>query len=314
LYMLRGYRPVGFIDNADSSIVQITMKYGVCLIKTRLEKWVEAAQMAEELGFDSLWVGDHFIFPTERNSPFPGDETPAGDKSVVRNPTTAPLWDMVAVLCHLAAVTKTIRLGTCVYLLGLRHPIVAARAWQTLDVLSGGRADVGIGSGWLLEEWSTMGWDPKERGPRTDEALEVCKRLWSEEVVSNDGPYFPFGPITFDPKPVQKPWPRIHIGGESPPALRRLAKHGDGWLALEHTHSSFDVAHEKMLRAFDAVDRDPKSVEVSVLRHPRDLDDVQVWEERYGVERIILFPGSRATGGDTFKAMHEFAAEFMTES
>ena len=129
---------------------------------------------------------------------------------------------------HLAAHTTTIRLGTWVYVLPLRHPFAAARSFATLDVLSGGRAEVGVGVGWLEGEFAAAGVDFASRGRRTDEALEVCRRLWSEPTVEHHGEFFSFPPVAFEPKPIQRPWPRLHVGGESPAALRRAARFGGG--------------------------------------------------------------------------------------
>ena len=137
-------------------------------------------------------------------------------------------------LSFIAARTTSLRLGTYVYLLGLRHPFVTARAFATLDWVSGGRAVIGAGAGWLQEEWRALGIDPATRGARLDEAIVVCRRLWTEETVANDGPCFPFAEVAFEPKPVQQPIP-ILIGGESAPALRRAGRLGDGWIGMSHT-------------------------------------------------------------------------------
>src|SRR5207253_5783829 len=100
---------------------------------------------------------------------------------------------------------------------------------------SGGRGIAGVGGSWLESEWQAAQLDFASRGRRVDEALEVCRRLWSEEVVDHHGEFFDFRPVMFEPKPVQKPWPPIVVGGESAPALRRAARFGDGWVGLDHT-------------------------------------------------------------------------------
>ena len=137
----------------------------------------------------------------------------------------------------MAARTTSLRLGTYVYLLGLRHPFITARAFGTLDWVSGGRAVIGAGAGWLRAEWEALGIDPATRGARLDEAIGVCRRLWTEETVAHDGPHFPFAEVAFEPKPVQRPIP-IFIGGESEPALRRAGRLGDGWIGMTHTPDS----------------------------------------------------------------------------
>ena len=135
------------------------MKYGICLIKTRAEKWVEATRRAEELGFESVWIPEHLVFPIDLSSDFPGTTTPGGEAGPVQKPMSSlPVFDSPSVLNHLAAATSTIRLGTFVYLLGIRHPFVAARAFQTADCFSGGRVDVGVGAGWLRASGERRGW------------------------------------------------------------------------------------------------------------------------------------------------------------
>jgi probable F420-dependent oxidoreductase len=286
------------------------MKYGICTIKTRAERWAELAQRAEQLGFESIWMADHLVFPVDMSSFKPGEIAPDGKTGVVlKPPTTMPTWDSTAALTYLAATTSKIRLGTFVYLYALRHPFVAARAWQTLDWFSGGRAIVGVGSGWLESEFRAAGMDWKSRGRRLDESLEIARRLWSESVVEHHGEFYDFEPVSFEPKPVQVPLP-IHVGGESDPALRRVARFGSGWLATEHTPDTFAEPYERLLKALADVGRSVDEVEITVCRPPDSKDDVTRWEEEYGVKRIVLFPGSRATGGDSFVALDRFAEAF----
>ena len=182
------------------------MKFGVALGRLNPSLHFELADLAESLGFESLWMPEHLVFPVDMHgSPHPGAEGPPV-------PPSTPVYDVFAWLSHIAARTKKVRLGTHVYLLGLRSPFAAARAIQTLDIVSGGRAEVGIGAGWLREEWTAAGLDPRTRGRRLDEALDVCKRLLRDEVIENDGDFYEFGPVMFEPKPVQKPWPPLPDG------------------------------------------------------------------------------------------------------
>ena len=111
-----------------------------------------------------------------------------------------------------------------------------ARAFGTLDWVSGGRAVIGAGAGWLRSEWEALGIDPATRGARLDEAILVCRRLWTEESVAHEGPHFPFAEVAFEPKPVQQPIP-IYVGGESAAALRRAGRLGDGWIGMGHRPS-----------------------------------------------------------------------------
>ena len=221
------------------------MKFGVALGRLNPAFHAEATLEAERLGFESAWLPEHLVFPLALSgSPHPGEDHPPV-------PPQTPVFDAFAYLSWLAGRTTRIRLGTHVYLLALRHPFVAARAVQTLDIVSGGRAEVGIGAGWLPSEWQAAGLDFRDRGRRLDEAIAVCKRLWSEAVVEHHGEFFDFGPVCFEPKPVQRPWPPLHVGGESEAALRRAARVGEGWLGLAHTPESVvgPIARLHALRA-----------------------------------------------------------------
>ena len=221
------------------------MKFGVALGRLNPAFHAEATLEAERLGFESAWLPEHLVFPLALSgSPHPGEDHPPV-------PPQTPVFDAFAYLSWLAGRTTRIRLGTHVYLLALRHPFVAARAVQTLDIVSGGRAEVGIGAGWLASEWQAAGLDFRARGRRLDEAIAVCKRLWSEAVVEHHGEFFDFGPVCFEPKPVQRPWPPLHVGGESEAALRRAARVGEGWLGLAHTPESVvgPIARLHALRA-----------------------------------------------------------------
>ena len=139
-------------------------------------------------------------------------------------PPDAPIYDAFAYLAFLAARTERVRLGTHVFNIGLRHPFTTARGVQTVDLLSNGRFEFGIGASWLEEEWKATQLDFATRGRRVDEAVEVCKRLFTEETITHHGESFSFDEVVFEPKPVQKPWPPILVGGESKAALRRAAR------------------------------------------------------------------------------------------
>jgi probable F420-dependent oxidoreductase len=231
-------------------------------------------------------MADHLVFPLAMSgSPHPGAQAPPV-------PPTTPVYDVFAWLCFLAGRTSRIRLGTNVYLLALRHPFAAARAVQTLDIVSQGRAEIGVGAGWLREEWSAAGLDPRTRGRRLDEALAVCQRLWSEPVVEHHGEFYDFAPVAFEPKPVQKPWPRIHVGGESAAALRRAARH-DGWIGLVDTP---DAAREQVARLGvlrRQAGREGMRFEVTLGAPDCTPQELARWEEA-GVDRLVLWPWQRS--------------------
>jgi probable F420-dependent oxidoreductase len=263
------------------------VKFGVALARLNPAFHVEATLEAEQLGYESVWMAEHLVFPVDMSgSPHPGEDLPPV-------PPSTPVFDAFSYLAFLSGKTERIRLGTNVYLMGLRHPFVAARAVQTLDRLSGGRAEIGIGAGWLRQEWTAAGLDPRTRGRRLDECLAVCKRLWSEEVVEHHGEFYDFGPVMFEPKPVQKPWPPIHVGGDSEAALRRAAFHADGWYGLQTTPEGA-AAQLKRLRALRReAGRESEPFEVTLGGTLREPGDLERWEDA-GVDRLVVSPWKRS--------------------
>jgi probable F420-dependent oxidoreductase len=177
--------------------------------------------------------------------------------------------------------------------MGLRHPFVAARAVQTLDIVSGGRAEIGIGAGWLRQEWTAAGLDPRTRGRRLDECLAVCKRLWSEDVVEHHGEFYDFAPVAFEPKPVQKPFPPLHVGGDSLAALRRAAFHADGWYGLQTTLDGAVAQLARLRELRREAGRAQQPLEVTLGGNLREPDDVKRWEDA-GVDRLVVSPWRRS--------------------
>ncbi len=263
------------------------MKFGIALGRLHPGFFVEVTVAADRLGFESVWLPEHLVMPVDMtNSPHPGQDVPPV-------PPDVAVFDCFAYLSYLAGLTERIRLGTHVYNLALRHPFVAARAVQTLDVVSGGRAEVGIGASWLAEEWQATGLDFQTRGRRLDEAVAVCTRLWSEDVVAHSGEFFEFDPVMFEPKPIQKPWPPIHVGGESDAALRRAARLGNGWIGITHTVESVRASVERLHQLRDEADRLDVPFEVTVGGPVASVDDVARWEDA-GVDRLIVAPWTRS--------------------
>ena len=193
-------------------------------------RWAETARSAEEAGFESIWVPEHLVMPVtmtgEPNSPHEG-EPPIS--------ASTPAFDPWVQIAAMASATSTIRFGTNVYNIGLRHPIITARALTTVDNVSNGRIDFGIGASWLRQEWEVMELDFDSRGRRIDETIGVIKRLFTEDEIGHDGEFFTFPSVGFLPKPVQQPWPPMLIGGDSKAAMRRAARLGDGWIPMQQT-------------------------------------------------------------------------------
>lgn len=189
---------------------------------------IEMARKAEALGYDSIVVTDHIVIPRRIGSRYPYNAT--GRLFV---PPEADYLEPMSMLCFLAGATKTIHFGPSVLVLPYRNPILTAKMLATVDVLSGGRLFVGVGAGWLAEEFAVMGAPPFElRGAVTDEWIEIFLKLWTEENPTFDGKFYQIREIGCFPKPAQKPHPPIFVGGNSRPAIRRAARYGQSWHAF----------------------------------------------------------------------------------
>lgn len=278
------------------------MKIGIALGMLNPRVFEEVTIEADRLGYASVWLPEHLVFPTDMSgSPHPGEDTPPV-------PPSTPVFDCFAMLSFLAGRTQNIRLGTNVYLLGLRHPFVAARAIMTLDRVSSGRAEVGIGAGWLRTECEAVGIDPRTRGRRLDEALAVCRRLWTEETIAHRGEFYEFETVMFEPKPIQSPHPPILIGGESRAALRRAARHGDGWIGMWHTPETARAHIEQIdeLRSeYGTSSREFQNVVGATVTSRDDL----VKLEDAGVTGLIVRPFENSRGA--VDGIRRFADQFL---
>ena len=245
------------------------MKYGFSIpnrgVIATPEAMVTIAQRGEALGYDALFFGDHIIVPTKIGSRYPYSVTgqyPGGD--------TGYAMEQVTLLSFLAGHTQVLRLVTSVLIVPHRNPLLAAKALATVDVLSKGRLVVGVGAGWLREEFEALGIPPfEERGAVTDEYIRAFKELWTSDTPTFEGKYCSFSNIAFVPKPVQKPHPPTWVGGESPRALRRTAELGDGWYPIA-SNPDFPLSEpgqlEDSMRRLgsyaERAGRDPKEIEV----------------------------------------------------
>lgn len=201
------------------------MKFGIAVpnfgIYARREEILEISALAEELRYDSLWVSDHIVIPKSHEG--------FGDTFL----------DPLVTLTYIAADTDKIGLGTSVIILPYRNPLVLAKMVSTLDTLSSGRVILGVGAGWLEDEFQALGAPFRERGKVTDEYIEILKELWTSDDPEYDGEYLEFSNIKFLPKPVSKPHPPIWVGGASARAMERAAGYGDGWHPFGLTPGAF---------------------------------------------------------------------------
>ena len=243
---------------------------------------IQFAQAAEKAGFESLWTVEHVIYPSNYDSKYPYD--PSGQMAMA--PDT-DLTDPLIWLTWLAANTSTIRLGTGIIILPERNPLVLAKQVGTLDSFSGGRVELGIGVGWLKEEFEALGIPWERRGPRTDEYVAVMRELWSGNEVSFDGEFVSFDKVSSNPKPLNGSVP-ITIGGHSDVAAKRAGRIGDGFFPgkgdLNHMMSLVRESAEKH-------GRDASQIEVTWGSNElMGSDPVAAAEEmkEKGVSRLIV--------------------------
>lgn len=290
------------------------MKYGFTLPGRGLlatpEHFQAIAQKGEELGYDALFTGDHILVPRDIASRYPYTE--GGD---FPGAASGEYMEQLALLGFLAGITSTVRLVTSVIIVPHRNPLIAAKALATLDVLSRGRLVVGVGVGWMREEFEALNLPPfEERGAVTDEYIRAYKELWTSDAPHFEGKYVSFDNIHFLPKPVQKPHPPIWVGGESRPALRRTAELADGWYPLGSnptfpmgTPEQLAAGLERLASYARRFGRDPSEIETIYRTHQFELtgsaagsdrpsfigsaeqiaDDVRQYEQM-GVSALVL--------------------------
>ena len=233
------------------------------------------ARRGDELGFDWVLTGDHIVVPNSIDSTYPyteGGEFPGSASGVA--------MEQLTVLSFLAGQTERIKLVTSVLIVPHRNPLVAAKALATLDVLSKGRLVVGVGAGWMREEFEALDLPPfEERGAVTDEYIRAFKELWSSDNPTFEGKYCRFSDITFLPKPVQQPHPPIWVGGESRPAIRRAAQQGDAWYPIGSNpqfpmpeSEQLAVGMRRLAAQAERAGRDPSEVEVIFRTHGYRLE------------------------------------------
>ena len=203
------------------------MKVGISLPQlgpqASAENLIRVARRAEEIGYDSAWVLERILWPTNPKEPYPA--SPDGSLPEAYQIVFDPLESLTFVAAH----TSKIRLGTSVLVLPYHTPIQLARRIATLDVLSGGRVDVGVGVGWSRDEFEAVGTPYERRGARCDEFLQAMIAVWTKDPVSFDGQFYHIPESKVGPKPLQKPHPPIYVAGFGAYAFERAAKYGSGW-------------------------------------------------------------------------------------
>ena len=282
------------------------MKFGTFITSLRPDSIARNIRKAEDAGFESAWIGEHLIVPVKSESKYP--YSPDGSFPA---PLNVPFHDPMLALAYAAAVTSKIKLATGIFVVPLRNAITTAKAVASLDVLSNGRVIFGVGVGWWAEEFAVTGASFKDRALKTREYIELMKELWTSDEPVYKGKTITVEGVRFYPKPVQKPYPPIVVGGTSDLAIRRTVRYGDGWYAVAR---SFDEARSLIakLREAERGANRTKPVEVTLsLRtgHPLTLDEVRGLAE-LGVERTLVGLPLRAANEDE---LERFRDEIMAK-
>jgi probable F420-dependent oxidoreductase len=258
------------------------MKFGCIPINIGLdpESMIRVAQHAEGVGLESLWTYEHVIVPLEYRSKYP--YSPNGKMGA--QPDT-PFLDPLIALTTVANHTKTIRLGTGVNILPQVKPLLLAKQAASIDYISGGRLMLGLGIGWLEEEFAAMDAPFERRGARFDDYVAAMKKVWSGETVEHDGEFVQWHGFKSYPLPAQKPLP-VHIGGAKGKIMQRIARFGAGWYAPEADAGRLGGMLDELRRVCDEHDRDFSEIEITCsgsmkMDHIRALAGV-------GVHRVTL--------------------------
>jgi probable F420-dependent oxidoreductase len=263
----------------------------------------------EERGFDSIWVAEHVVLFDEYKSQYPY----ANDGRIPVRPESGIL-DPFAALSYLAAVTTKIRLGTGICLVPQRNPVYTAKEVATLDWLSGGRFDLGIGVGWLAEEFGALGVSFDRRGARCRAYIDVMKSLWTDPISEYSGEFYELPPTRQYPKPVQQPHPPIHFGGESDAALRRVADLGQGWYGFGLEPAQVKERIDRLEPMLERRSRRRQDIEASICPYlapatPRLIDEY----EEAGADRVILMAVGRNSDA-VVGALDDLASSVVAKS
>ena len=243
----------------------------------------EAGALVEELGFHSFWVPEHVLFFPEYESRYPYTDNGRiqGDPRSLLDPLTA--------LTFVAAHTRSIKLCTGICLVPQRNPIYTAKQVADLDYLSNGRVEFGIGIGWLKEEFEALGVPWKDRAGRTKECIEVMQTLWCDEVSQYKGKYFELKAAYQNPKPVQKPHPPLLFGGESDPALERVATQGQGWYGFNLTPQRFEEHLNNLDKKLSTHGRQLSDLKIYLSPHAESKSKADIAAfKSLGADQIVL--------------------------
>jgi probable F420-dependent oxidoreductase len=280
---------------------------------------VRSARQAEALDYDSLWVAERLLYPLEPKTPYPGMPEGSLLPDFYRR-----VFEPIETLTFVAAHTSRIRLGTSVLNMPFHNPALLARRLTTLDVLSGGRLNVGLGQGWSSDELEAAG-APRARAERADEFVVALRAMWGPDPVEHHGKYFQIPTSVIGPKPVQQPGPPIYMAAYTPGALARVARFADGWLPTGIPLAAVGPMMGQVRQMAEAAGRDPAALQLIVLGHVAltdapigagradftgSLDEIRQDVETaraLGTDLLILNPGAGPSGqtADGFTRVQE---------
>ena len=252
--------------------MKITLKIGILLPLAGQQATrgniIQTAKLAEQEGFDSLWVFERLLWPLNPQTPYPA--TPDGSLPIEYQ----KVFDPLETLTYVAANTNKISLGTSVIDMLFHNPVVLARRFATLDVLSEGRAIAGLGIGWSKDEYQASNIPYENRGKRADEFIQALKKIWTEDIVEFKGEYYNIPASKIGPKPIQNPHIPIYLGGFSPNTYSRIVNYdANGWLGLvggplEYLENTIKAIKDIANKA----NKDPNIFNIILLTYP-DIDD-----------------------------------------
>lgn len=280
------------------------MKFGIAFANVgpfvQPEEAAFLARTAEEAGIESLWTVEHVAVPEgyEAQYPYSADGKMPG-------PENSPIPDPLLWLAYVAAETSRIRLATGILILPQRHPIYTAKEVATLDVLSGGRALLGVGIGWLEEEFRALGIPFDERAERTEEACAALRQLWKPGAAAFSGKHYSWGALQSNPKPVQEGGVPIVVGGHVLGAARRAARVGDGFFPLKCEGGRLGELLDAMSDECAKAGRDPGEIEITTSLPGHDLDAIRRLRDQ-GVSRLVMGPPGFSRD-DVRKGVERFA-------
>ena len=281
------------------------MKFGLAFassIAIDHQASMEICRRAEAAGFESLWGGEHVILPSKIESSYPY----TADGKIPAMPDT-PIPDPLIWLAFAAAAAPSMRLGTCILIVPQRNPLILAKELATLDQLSGGKVELGLGVGWLQEEFDALGVPWERRGARNDEYIEAMRTLWSGPEVEFHGEFVDFPTVTCSPRPVQPTIP-ILVGGDSEVAIRRAARLADGYFPGEGDVDRLAALITRVRQAAEDAGRDPDEIEINAMFSAQMTDPVAGVERftELGVGRTMV-PAFFFAGDGGLDRMDEFA-------